>query len=119
MGRFVATDGPNSALAYGVPGSMAIDALLELSRELGPQAWRACSDAAQVVASYLLAHPRVLRVRYPGLRADPLYPVASCTLESGFGPVVSFEDRQGAWHIFDSRLHGDAQECVLELESAL
>lgn len=50
--------------------------------------WRASSDAAQVVASYLVCHPRVERVAYPGLRSDPSYEIASRTLENGFGPLV-------------------------------
>lgn len=50
--------------------------------------WRASSDAAQVVASYLVCHPRVERVAYPGLRSDPSYEIASRTLENGFGPLI-------------------------------
>lgn len=52
------------------------------------RAWRLSSDAAQVMASYLVCHPRVESVAYPGLRSDPSYEIASRTLENGFGPLV-------------------------------
>lgn len=54
------------------------------------RAWRAASDAAQVIASYLRCHPRVAEVRYPGLRSDPSYAVAARTLTNGFGPFVDY-----------------------------
>ncbi|MCI2086297.1 MAG: PLP-dependent transferase [Olsenella sp.] len=60
--------------------------------------WRASSDAAQVVASYLVCHPRVERVAYPGLRSDPSYEIASRTLENGFGPLVDVRlVGEGTW----------------------
>ena len=68
-------------------GRDADDAELALLAQRAHE-WRASSDAAQVVASYLLCHPRVERVVYPGLRTDSLYDVASRTLENGFGPLV-------------------------------
>lgn len=52
------------------------------------RAWRLSSDAAQVMASYLVCHPRVESVAYPGLRSDASYEIASRTLENGFGPLV-------------------------------
>ena len=52
------------------------------------RAWHVASDAAQVVASYLVCHPRVESVAYPGLRSDSSYEIASRTLENGFGPLV-------------------------------
>lgn len=55
---------------------------------------RGACDAAQVAASYLACHPKVVEVRYPGLRSDPSYAVAARTLEAGFGPIVDFRLRQ-------------------------
>ena len=68
-------------------GRDANDAELALLEQRARE-WRASSDVAQVVASYLVCHPRVERVVYPGLRADSSYEVASRTLENGFGPLV-------------------------------
>lgn len=68
-------------------GREAGDPELELLEQRA-RAWRSSSDAAQVVASYLVCHPRVESVAYPGLRSDPSYEIASRTLENGFGPLV-------------------------------
>jgi hypothetical protein len=54
------------------------------------------SDNALVVAHYLAAHPRVARVSYPGLEADPANDPARRTLEHGFGPLVAFSLVEGA-----------------------
>ena len=90
---------PTPALEPDMP---TIESLATLSREMGPERWRVCSDAAQVVASYLACHPRVARVRYPGLRGDALYGRASCELVGGFGPIVCYEDIEtGEWHHLD------------------
>ena len=59
---------------------------------------RRSSDAAQVVAHYLVCHPGVSRVAYPGLRSDDSHEVAARTLQSGFGPRVSWLPAGGgAW----------------------
>lgn len=49
---------------------------------------RQCDNAMQI-ATLLQQHPAVDSVRYPGLRDDPSYPVASRQMRC-FGPVVSF-----------------------------
>jgi len=50
---------------------------------------RHCENAAKV-AKYLKDHPKVLWVRYPGLKDDPSYPVAQKYLKKGFGGMVVF-----------------------------
>ena len=61
--------------------------------------WRLTSDAAQVVAAFLRCHPKVAKVRYPGLRQDESYGVASRTLQYGFGPLVDVLLADGGtWH---------------------
>lgn len=55
---------------------------------------RAASDNAQVAASYLVCHPAVKEVRYPGLKGDPTQPIAARTLQRGFGPCVDFRLRK-------------------------
>jgi O-acetylhomoserine (thiol)-lyase len=50
---------------------------------------RHCENAAKV-AKFLKDHPKVLWVRYPGLKDDPTYPVAQKYLKKGFGGMVVF-----------------------------
>lgn len=93
--------------------------LRELQLAMGADAWRAVSDAAQVVANYLACHPRVMRVRYPGLTSDPAYPLASRTLERGFGPYLAYQTKDTCWHALDLSDAPDAKETVLVLERRL
>lgn len=81
---------------------------------MGRQQWRLVSDVAQVVACYLRCHPRVEAVRYPGLKEDPLFKKASCTLVGGFGPCVWY-CVAGEWRELVCEA-GDARELVLSLE---
>ena len=53
-------------------------------------------DAAQVVAAYLLCHPLVVAVSYPGLKANPSFRAAASQLTGGFGPVVDYRVRGAA-----------------------
>ena len=95
---------------------------LEEARERidrGAHEWRKASDAAQVVAAFLVCHPRVAEVRYPGLKSDPSFDVAARTLQRGFGPVVDFrlhDERAWKRRICDS---GDERAMVLALEQWL
>jgi cystathionine gamma-synthase len=52
---------------------------------------RAAFDCAQVIAYYLLCHPKVAHVYYPGLPHDPSFSVASGIIRNGFGSCVDFE----------------------------
>lgn len=83
-------------------------------------AWHAASDVAQVVASYLVCHPRVAEVRYPGLKTDPSFEVAAHTLTGGFGPVVDWrcEGEDGAWERIVCA-PGDPHALVMDLEQRL
>jgi cystathionine gamma-lyase len=70
---------------------------------------RMCSNAL-AIARFLSTHPRVLRVRYPGLPEDPSHPVALRQM-SRFGCIVSFElrDLAAAENFFrDARLVAEA-----------
>lgn len=53
------------------------------------------SENALAVARFLQNHPRVAWVRYPGLKEDPSYPLASRLLERGFGGMVVFGVKGG------------------------
>lgn len=55
---------------------------------------RHCSNA-RAVAEHLAKHPKVDWVRYPGLKNDPAYPVASKYLKKGFGGMVVFGIKGG------------------------
>ncbi|MFC1641727.1 O-acetylhomoserine aminocarboxypropyltransferase/cysteine synthase family protein [Myxococcota bacterium] len=48
---------------------------------------RHCENA-QRVAEHLARHPKIAWVRYPGLKSDPAYSVASQYLRNGFGGMV-------------------------------
>ncbi len=50
---------------------------------------RHCENALKI-AEYLKKHPKVSWVRYPGLKDDPSYPLASRYLKNGFGGMVVF-----------------------------
>jgi O-acetylhomoserine (thiol)-lyase len=53
------------------------------------------SENALKVAEHLKKHLKVSWVRYPGLRDDPTYPVASQYLKKGFGGMVVFGVKGG------------------------
>jgi O-acetylhomoserine (thiol)-lyase len=55
---------------------------------------RHCENAANV-AKYLKEHPKVVWVRYPGLKDDPAYPIAKRYLKKGFGGMVVFGIKGG------------------------
>lgn len=97
----------------------SLEDLKKLERRLDPARWRTSSDVAQVVASYLARHPSVAEVRYPGLREDALFARASCTLEGGFGPIVTYRTTQGEPHTLDFTDATDARAAVLRLEVEL
>ena len=53
------------------------------------------SENALKVAEHLKKHPKVSWVRYPGLKDDPTYAVASKYLKRGFGGMVVFGTKGG------------------------
>ena len=56
---------------------------------------RQCDNAAQV-AAWLVDHPRVSHVNYPGLASHPQHALAARLLERGaFGAMISFDLRDG------------------------
>jgi len=55
---------------------------------------RHCENA-QRIAEHLAKHPKVAWVRYPGLKDDPAYDVASKYLKNGFGGMVVFGVKGG------------------------
>ncbi|MBI4569827.1 MAG: aminotransferase class I/II-fold pyridoxal phosphate-dependent enzyme [Planctomycetes bacterium] len=64
--------------------------LLERSLKTFPMRMRAHNANAFSVAWFLSVHPRVRRVYYPGLEADPGHQVARRQM-AGFGGIVSFD----------------------------
>lgn len=62
-----------------------------------------CENALGV-AEWLVAHPAVERVYYPGLASHPQHKLAQ-SQHSGFGGIVSFEvsgGKQAAWQVIDA-----------------
>lgn len=54
------------------------------------------SENAQQVAAFLVTHPKVAYVRYPGLPGDPSYPLAQRYLPNGSGGMVVFGIKGGS-----------------------
>jgi O-acetylhomoserine (thiol)-lyase len=87
---------------------------------------RHCENAL-TVARYLIQHPKVAWVRYPGLPDDPSFPVANRYLKKGFGGMVVFGIKGGvkAGREFIERLNlfshlanvGDAKSLALHPSS--
>jgi cystathionine gamma-synthase len=72
-----------------IPGVMETFLALRGLRTL-PVRFAQQQRTAGVLAQNLAEHPRVLRVRYPGLTSDPGYERASAQM-NGYGAMVSFE----------------------------
>jgi O-acetylhomoserine (thiol)-lyase len=68
--------------------------LLQGIESLSVRMARHCENA-QKVAAFLQKHPKVAWVRYPGLKQDPTYGVASKYLKNGFGGMVVFGHKGG------------------------
>ena len=108
----------------GLPELPLVDdeaaAALLAALPLCEHAWRSASDTAQVVATYLMCHPRVADVRYPGLKQDASFEVAARTLTGGFGPLVDYR-LQGdeAWQRVSLAADADPRDEVMRLEQLL
>ncbi|MFC5263477.1 trans-sulfuration enzyme family protein [Kribbella qitaiheensis] len=86
-----------------IPGPMEAWLALRGLRTLALRLDRAQSNAA-FLAERLLAHPRVSRVRYPGLPDDPGHERAAAQM-SGFGAILAIElggDAEGAQRVCES-----------------
>lgn len=77
-----------------IPGPMEVWLAHRSLGTLSVRLTRQC-ESALAIAQQLASHAKVLRVRYPGLPADPSYATASKQMQL-FGPVVSFELRDQA-----------------------
>jgi cystathionine gamma-synthase len=75
--------------AGAVPGPMDCFLILRGLKTLAVRMERHCSNA-QRVAEFLVGHPRVVAVNYPGLPTDPGHALASRQMR-GFGGMVSFD----------------------------
>ncbi len=72
-----------------LPGALEAYLALRGMRTLAVRMERAQANALEL-AQRLADHPRVTRVRYPGLPSDPGHEVAS-RIFSGYGAMISFE----------------------------
>jgi cystathionine gamma-lyase len=97
LGGYVATNRPEFAaaverqrlLAGAILGGFEAWLLLRSLGSAGLRFERQCRNA-HAVASMLVSHPAVRRVRYPGLADDPAHPVAAAQMHR-FGALVSVE----------------------------
>jgi len=62
---------------------------------------------AMAIAKHLSGHPKVSRVYYPGLKADPGHSIATKQMRNGFGGVLAFDV---------GRNQEDAKKFISELE---
>ncbi|HET9107963.1 MAG TPA: PLP-dependent aspartate aminotransferase family protein [Steroidobacteraceae bacterium] len=90
-------DGPLAErLAYlqnaigSVPGPFDSFLTLRGIKTLALRMERHCANAI-AVAQFLESHPRVLRVRYPGLPSHPQHALARRQMTGGFGGIVTAE----------------------------
>ncbi len=71
-----------------IPGPMEVWLAHRSLATLPLRLERQCANAL-AIAQFLSTHAKVLGLRYPGLPADPAYPIASQQMKY-FGPVVSY-----------------------------
>jgi len=81
-------------LAGATPGALEAFLAVRGVRTLALRLQRA-QQSAMTLAQWLEQHPRVSRVRYPGLPSHPTHAVAKRVLR-GFGTIVSFDVAGGA-----------------------
>ncbi|XP_041457252.1 L-methionine gamma-lyase-like [Lytechinus variegatus] len=75
-------------------GPFTASILLRGIRTLPLRMEKHCSNAFKI-ARYLETHPKVSRVRYPGLESYPQHDVAKLQMKKGFGGMVNFEMKGG------------------------
>jgi cystathionine beta-lyase/cystathionine gamma-lyase/homocysteine desulfhydrase len=49
------------------------------------------AENAQAMAEFLVDHPRITRIRYPGLPGDPGHEIAARQMKNGFGGLMAFD----------------------------
>ncbi len=80
-----------------VPGPMDCFLVLRGIKTLHLRVQRSCENARQI-AEFLLSHPKVSRVLYPGFESHPNHQIAKSQMKD-FGGIVSFDLKDGS---FDS-----------------
>lgn len=81
-------------LGGATPGTLESWLAVRGARTLALRLERAQQNAGRL-AAWLEGHPRVEKVRYPGLPGDPGHSIAAAQL-SGFGSMISFDVAGGA-----------------------
>ncbi|MBK9106881.1 MAG: cystathionine gamma-synthase [Saprospiraceae bacterium] len=77
-----------------VPGPMDCFLILRGIKTLHVRVERACQNAVKI-ADFLLKHPKVSRVLYPGFPTHPNHDIAKSQMR-GFGAMVSFDLKSGS-----------------------
>ena len=89
------------------------------SEDVTAESHRAASDVAQAFSAYLSCHPAVAEVRYPGLKSDPSFVVATQVLVGGFGPFISWRASADVpWVTVDVRGY-TVQELIRSFEGSV
>ncbi len=90
----------------GVPGPMDCYLTLRGVKTLSIRVQRSCENA-KIIAEYLVSHPKVAHVRYPGFKNHPGHKIAAEQM-ADFGAMVSFtlkKDDVPTAHKFMSSTH--------------
>jgi len=90
--------------AGAVPGPQDCFLILRGIKTLHLRVERSC-DNAKKIAKYLLAHPRVDKVYYPGLKTHPNHKIAKKQMRD-FGGMVSFDIQGGSFRDAQKILKG-------------
>jgi len=97
MGRAETMKGVHKAReVFGPIAEPGMAWLLERSLKTLPLRVRAANANALALAQRLRAHPSVAKVFYPGLVDHPAHAIAARQMSHGFGPLLSFDVREGA-----------------------
>jgi|GEM_PF-2693525 len=126
MGRMLGDEGSSLFAVYGNPDGAALEPLpLERSVELEAlqdaflPRMRAQNDNAATIACYLVCHPAISQVFYPGLKDDASFVTAAQVLAHGFGNAIDcrMEGAASLTRLFASE--GDPFEQIAALERRL
>ena len=104
-----------------LPGMLdgASSAELASREEAFASTLRIQNDNAATIAHYLVCHPRVAEVRYPGLKHDECFDIAAQVLVHGFGNVIDYLVEDAGDYVRFQATSSDPFDQVDRLEATL